>query len=146
MSLNTNNFYNSVRGVMGLFGGTNKVKSLDGEDGVEQQLTPEFESTLSNEEINKLVAQWTSSFDNYNKDIQAQQKDNLNYWVGKQYNELQTAGTKKPLVDNLLFEAVETFLPIATRGNPQAIVTGLFILLVQLKLYGILSSRIWTLK
>lgn len=124
MSDTTNNFYNAVRGVMGLFGPTNKAKKLDEEDGVEQSLTMEFKSTLSDEDILKLTAQWIAEDASYSKDIKQQQKDNLNYWVGRQFNEMQTAGTKKPLVDNLIFEAIETFLPIATRGNPQAIVTG----------------------
>lgn len=121
---NSNNFYNSVRGVMGLFGGTNKARKPDTDDGVEQTMQPEFESTMTNEEIIELTEKWVQDDANYSKDLKQQQKDNVNYWIGKQYNEMQTAGTKKPLVDNLIFEAVETFLPIATRGNPQAIVTA----------------------
>lgn len=121
---NSNNFYNSVRGALGLFSGTNKARKPEEEDGVEQPLTAEFESKMSDEEILRLTKQWQTDYDTYAKDIKQQQKDNLNYWIGKQYNEMQTAGTKKPLVDNLIFEAIETFLPIATRGNPQAIVTS----------------------
>lgn len=124
MSLTSNNFFNATRGVMGLFGQTNKAKKLDDEDGVEQSLTPEFESTLSDEEILQLTAKWEFDDASYQKDIKQQSKDNVNYWIGRQYNELQTAGTKKPLVDNLIFDSLETFLPIATRANPQAIVTG----------------------
>lgn len=124
MTLEQNNFFNSVKGVMGLFSGTNKArKPLDDEDTV-APLIPEFQSTMSDESIIKLTGQWTAEYETYSKDIKQQQKDNQNYWIGKQFNEVQTAGTKKPLVDNLIFEAVETFLPIATRGNPQAIVTG----------------------
>ena len=118
--INSNNFYNSVRGAMGLFSGTNKARKPEDDTDVESTLLPEFESTLTNEEIIKLTGEWTAAHDTYIKDIRQQQKDNVNYWIGKQYNELQTAGTKKPLVDNLIFEAVETFLPIATRSNPQA--------------------------
>jgi hypothetical protein len=121
---NSNNFYNSVRGVLGLFGTTNKTRKPEDEGDAEQQLLPEFESKLSDEQIIKLSAQWTSEYEVYAKEIKQQQKDNVNYWIGKHFNEFQTAGTKKPLVDNLLFEAIETFLPIATRGNPQAIVTS----------------------
>lgn len=124
MGINTNNFFNATRGVMGLFGSTNKAKTLDGEDGVEQSLVPEFESKMKDEDIIKLTAQWTSDYQSYVKDIEQDQKDNVNYWIGKHYNEIQTANVRKPLVDNLIFEALETFLPIATRGNPQAIVTA----------------------
>lgn len=125
MALESNNFYNAVRGAMGLFGKTNKAAApLDEDDGQEQAPQPEFGASLSDEDILALTAKWTSDDAAYQKDIRQQQKDNVNYWAGKQHNELQTAGTRKPLVDNLVFEAVETFLPIATRGNPQAIVTG----------------------
>lgn len=122
MALNTNNIFNSMRGALGLMSGVNKAKPIDGEDGVEQPLIPEFESKLLDVEIIQLTAKWESDYKAYAKEIEAQQKDNLNYWIGKQYSDLQTTGTKKPLVDNLIFEAVETFLPIATRGNPQAMV------------------------
>lgn len=120
MALNSsNNYYNSVKGVMGLFSGVNKAKKSEEEGGVDLVL-PEFTSKLSDEDILKLTAEWTQGYDTYAKDIRKQQKENVNYWIGKHYNELQTAGTKKPLTDNILFEAIETFLPIATRGNPQA--------------------------
>jgi len=114
-----NNFYNAAKGYLGLFGQTNKARKGLEEDDADSKLLPEFTSALSDEQINKLVADWTSSYDSYATDIKQQQKDNVNYWIGKQYNELQYPGTKRPLVDNLLFEALETFLPIATRGNPE---------------------------
>ena len=122
MGLNTNNIFNSMRGALGLMSGVNKAKSIDGEEGVEQPLIPIFESKLSDEDIRTLTSKWESSYDAYAKEINAQQKDNLKYWIGQQFNDLQTSGTKKPLVDNLIFEALETFLPIATRSNPQAMV------------------------
>lgn len=122
MGFNTNNIFNTVKGAMGLFSGVNKAKNLDGEDGVEQPLIPEFESSMSEESIRQLTSKWEADYKSYVKDIEQDQKDNLNYWIGKHYNELQTANVRKPLVDNLIFEALETFLPIATRSNPQAMV------------------------
>jgi len=122
---NSNNFFNAVRGVQGLFGQTNKARRSEDDENIEQEPLPEFKSTLSDEEIISLTAKWISDYDNYSKEIKQQQKDNLNYWVGRQFNEMQTAGTRRPLVDNLLFEALETFLPIATRGNPEANVVAL---------------------
>jgi len=118
--INNRNAFNSVRGVQQLFGPLNKgKKSLDEDEG-EEQLQPEFESTMTEEEIIALTAQWISEDATYQKDIKTQQKDNVNYWLGKHYNDLQTSGTKRPLTDNLIFEAVETFLPIATRATPEA--------------------------
>lgn len=118
--------FNAVRGVMGLYGPTNKARRIDGED-TDFPLLPEFESSMDNEEIQQLTALWTSVDATYNSNtqIKQQQNDNIEYWKGNQYGELQAAGSrKKPLVDNLLFEAIETFLPIATRGNPEANVYG----------------------
>lgn len=122
-TLSSNNFFNATRGVLGLFGGTNKAKRLD-EEEAEETLLPEFETKMSEEEIEKLTKQWTSDYDTYYQDIQRQQKDNVNYWIGKHYNEIQVSGSKRPLVDNLMFEAVETFLPIATRSNPEPVVSS----------------------
>lgn len=123
--INNRSAFNSVKGVLGLFSPLNKgLKKPDDDDEIQSVLIPEFESSMSNEEIITLTARWTSDFEGYAKDIKAQQKDNVNYWIGKHYNDLQTAGTKRPLTDNLIFEAVETFLPIATRATPEANVTS----------------------
>ena len=118
--INNRNAFNSVKGVLQLFSPLNKASKKPDEDDSESVLMPEFTSTLSNEEIIKLSSRWSSEYETYAKDIKQQQKDNVNYWTGKHYNDLQTQGTKRPLVDNLIFEAVETFLPIATRATPEA--------------------------
>ena len=123
--INNRNAFNSIKGVLGLFSPLNKGLKKpedEGEDSV--TLIPEFESSMTDEEINSLTARWISDNDAYSKDIKTQQKDNVNYWIGKHYNDLQTAGTKRPLTDNLIFEAIETFLPIATRATPEANVTS----------------------
>lgn len=118
-----NNVFNMTQGVLGLFGKTNKSKSTGDEDEFDGAPIGEFESKLSDEELLTLSKLWTDEYDNYAKDIKEQQKANVNYWIGKQHNEVQQTGTKRPLVDNLIFEAVETFLPIATRANPEPNVT-----------------------
>lgn len=123
--INNRNAFNSVKGVLGLFSPLNKgLKKPDEEDEDSVAIIPEFESTMSNDDIISLTARWTSDYEAYAKEIKAQQVDNKNYWIGKQYNDLNTAGTKKPLIDNLIFEAIETFLPIATRATPEANVTS----------------------
>lgn len=123
--INNRSAFNSAKGVLGLFSPLNKaLKKPDDDDGDSVALIPEFESKMTNEEIVTLTSRWVSDYDAYAKDIKAQQKDNVNYWIGKHYNDLQTAGTKRPLTDNLIFEAVETFLPIATRATPEANVTS----------------------
>ncbi len=122
---NSNNFFNATRGVLGLFAPLNKSRKPDDTELVQSEILPEFSSALKDEDIQKLVTKWESDYENYLKtnDISQQQKSNLDYWTGKQFNELQTSGRTRPLVDNLIFEAVETFLPIATKGDPEANVT-----------------------
>lgn len=118
--------FNAVRGVLSLFSNTNKAKSKEWEDdvaGVDEQ-TPEFESSMTDEEIRILTAQWESKDDVYTKDIKKQAQDNVDYWIGKQSKTMDVIANNRPTVDNLIFEALETFLPIATRGNPQANVYG----------------------
>lgn len=118
--INNRNAFNSVKGVMGLFSPLNKGRKGGEDEDSESLLLPEFKSTLKNEDIISLTAKWVEEDATYQKDIKAQQKDNVNYWIGKHFNDLQTSGTKRPLVDNLIFEAIETFLPIATRATPEA--------------------------
>lgn len=118
--LNSTNAFNNTRGVLGLFSPLNKGQKKPDEGEQDSLPIGEFESKLTTEEINQLTSKWISEYDSYAKDIKQQQKDNVNYWIGKHYNDLQIAGTKKPLVDNLIFEAIETFLPIATRATPEA--------------------------
>jgi len=124
---NSNNFFNAVNGVMGLFSGVNKGKKGSDDGEADSLQLPEFESTMKDEEIVTLTTQWDSEYQSYltNFDIKTMQKDSVNYWLGKQFNDFQLAGTKRPLTDNLIFEAVETFLPIATRANPEPNVTPL---------------------
>lgn len=123
----SNNFYNAIKGYQSLFSPLNKAKRGLDEDDTETVAIPEFKSTMKDEDIMRLTTLWEQEYESYltGKDIKQQQKDNLNYWIGKQFNEFQTAGMKRPLVDNLLFEAVETFLPIATRGDPEANVVAI---------------------
>ena len=121
--ISNRNAVNSVKGVLGLFSPLNKTikKGEDDDEGL-VSVIPEFESSMKDEDILTLTAEWVSAYDTYlnDKNIKAQQRDNFNYWIGKHYSDLQTAGTKRPVFDNLIFEAIETFLPIATRSTPEA--------------------------
>lgn len=108
---------------MGLFRNINKGGQKTGGDNIED--VPEYESKLKEDEILELAADWVSRYEAYIKEIEIWQKDNERYWLGKQYNPIEQAGTtKRALVDNAIFEAVETYLPIATSINPDAVVAG----------------------
>lgn len=110
--------FNSIKGALGLFNDTNKAQ------GVTENSTPipvdPYESTLDADEVMKLVAQWRRTYSVYYTEIEKGQKKSFDYWVGKQ----KTEGEGKDVLDNLIFEAVETFLPIATRANPEPLVNA----------------------
>lgn len=104
----------------------NKVQG-DGQDttkeGVISAILPELELPLSDEEIIKVTKKWKQEWEGSTQrnDWLQQCEENENYWLGKQFGK---AGDdeKRPIVDNLIFEALESFLPQATRRNPEPIV------------------------
>lgn len=106
---------------------TNKVKGSitpETEQGVVSEKFPELKLNLPNEEISKLTEQWerewTSSevFAEWSK----MADENVRYWKGKQFDIPKGSGDR-PLMDNVIFEALETYLPQTTRRNPDPIVT-----------------------
>ncbi len=123
MAFTTESVYNSVRGALGLFDDINKGLNKSGTN--EQEEVPAYDSTLDDEDILTTVKYWVNRYENYAKEIEAWQKDNERYWLGKQYNPIEQAGTtKRATVDNAIFEALETFLPLATQTNPDAVVAS----------------------
>lgn len=100
--------------------GDNTVSSPDTESSV-SELTPELELNMSDEELLALKDKWLKSWGDYSKEVEKIQSENENYWLGKQFSE---AGEERPLVDNLIFESLETFLPIATRQKAEPLVEG----------------------
>lgn len=128
MSLNqsgapSSGIWNAIQGAMGLFSGINKTEGF-AEDA---NPTPEdeFESKLSDEKIVELTSQWKRTYNTYYQDIEPSQKKAFEYWIGKQQVEdIDKVMGTQPLIDNLIFEAIETFIPIATRANPDPLVTA----------------------
>lgn len=47
---------------------------------------------------------------------------NQRYWVGRQFPDTEYENGKRPLTDNVTFEAFETMIPQATQKNPEPIV------------------------
>lgn len=121
---------------MGTFDLTAGYKSLSADinkyDGVsakpeEQGLgakVPELSLSMPDDEIVKLTRQWEAEYFGYSKEIAKIQDDCLKYWLGRHYDMVEFRDGKRPLVDNLIFEALETFLPEATKKNPEPVVTS----------------------
>ena len=115
----------AIKGALGLFSDTNKA--LGSPEQSNPEPIDEYESSLTEIEIIELVSIWKRSYATYFDQINKSQEDAFDYWVGKQKSDDGTQLTKESngnVVDNLMFEAIETFLPIATRSNPEPLVSA----------------------
>lgn len=116
----------AIRGVMGLFSDVNKTGGMT--ENSNPTPTNEYESTLDDVDILKLISQRKRTYSVYYTPVEASQTLAFGYWIGQQRSEefsvSESGKTRRELVDNLIFEAVETFLPIATRANPDPLVTA----------------------
>ena len=81
-------------------------------------LLPELTLEMSDDDLITLANDWQKTWRPYAEKIEAKQNENEDYWLGKQFN---PDGAARQTIDNLIFEALETFLPIATRpkADPQ---------------------------
>jgi len=95
----------------------NKVRTT--EEIPEADLLPELTLTMSDEELIDLARDWTKQWQKFEPSIRKIQDENENYWLGKQFSHGQG---ERPMVDNLIFESLETFLPIATRPKADPLV------------------------
>ena len=116
--------WQATKDALGLFGPTNKAEGFD-ENSVPTPVE-EYESSLTEKEIIELIREWRRTYSVYFRTIDESQKLAFNYWVGRHRQDDGEPTTKsyQNQVDNLIFEAMETFLPIATRANPEPLVTA----------------------
>lgn len=113
----------AIRGALNLFSGLNKSKSSSLKDNFNPAPIGIYESELSEMSIISLVRQWKEDYEKYFADISGSQTIAFEYWLGKHKPpEGETTANSHNSVDNKIFEAVETFIPIATRSNPDPVV------------------------
>lgn len=90
-------------------------------EGVVSEEMSELNLDLSDEEListkNKWERKWEVS--DIKIAVNKMQDENEKYWKGEQFDD---ENPKRPLADNLIFESVETFLPIITRQRPEPVV------------------------
>ena len=104
----------------------NKQKSANLEEtkqGIISTKLPELTLEMKDEEIVKLTDKWKKDWDDSPKkqEWEKQIEENEKYWLGKQFEGPKLDSTR-PMVDNLIFESLETYLPQATRRNPEPLV------------------------
>jgi hypothetical protein len=93
------------------------------EQGIVSEKFPELTLEMKNEDLGDLTDRWqkkwkeSSVFSEWDK----HGDDNEAYWLGNQHIKPKVEKTR-PTIDNVLFEALETYLPEATRRNPDPMV------------------------
>lgn len=127
MALNTTPAQSSgIRGaIMGALQIFSNLNKTEGSTENSPQPIDEYESSMTEDEIVSLVSQWRKSYNSYYKEgIEASQTLSFKYWIGKHGNDEVDGldGGDQLFVDNKIFEAIETFIPIATRANPDPMV------------------------
>ena len=116
-----------ILGAESLGADINKQKgdmSLETKQGAVTDKLPELKLDMKDEDLVKLIDKWESAWKNSSKknEWEKQIEENEKYWLGKQTNK-PDADKSRAIVDNLIFEALETFLPQATRRNPEPLVS-----------------------
>lgn len=105
-------------GFYSLFQKVNRHKYPDSEEqeGI-FELLGELKPNISDEELITLKNDWVKRWDKYyTSEIKTKQEENEKYWLGKHYEVAKV--NDRPIMDNIIFEGLETLLPIATKRNP----------------------------
>lgn len=113
--------WGAIKGALKLFSDVNKAEGVT-ENTNPQPIDP-YESSYSETEIIELIGQWKRTYGAYYTEVGPSQQLAFEYWIGKQStDEAEQVQGNSALIDNKIFEAVETFIPIATRSNPDPLV------------------------
>ena len=85
-------------------------------------LLDELELTMDDEELLDLKKKWETKFQPIKMEMEKKWERNQNYWLGKTFTTIDDTAEDRPLADNVIFEALESFLPVATKQNPEPVV------------------------
>jgi len=119
------NPFSKLAGYLSIAENINKAKGeeqqIENSEGVISNLEPELNLSMSDNELIALKENYEKTWENSQakKTLEEKQKTNEDYWKGKHFT---LSNDDRPLIDNLIFEAVETFLPMITRQKPEPIV------------------------
>jgi hypothetical protein len=98
-------------------------EEMETAEGVVSQKTPELTLDMDDEDLIALTKKWRKSWETsaVKKEWEEHGNENEKYWLGKQYSGPEVAN-KRAVVDNVIFESLETYLPQVTRRNPDPMV------------------------
>lgn len=107
----------------------NKVKGTEEEtqEGViSSSIADELTLDLTDEKLLELGNNWEDKWIKAEgvKDLKRKQKENEKYWLGDHHTPSQKASGRKELVDNLVWESLETALPVWTKQVAEPYVTS----------------------
>lgn len=113
-------------GFYSLFAKFNKKKGSGDEekqDGLIESFG-EFTLEMEDEELNELKRSWEVSYNGSLTKARIHEVGDIceRYWIGKQFPDTEYENGKRPLTDNITFEALETGIAQWTQQNPQPIV------------------------
>lgn len=113
-------------GFYSLFAKFNKKKG-DGDNEKKEGLVEELgEFTLdkSDEELIQLTNSWELLYAGSLTKARIHNEGDIceRYWIGKQFPDTEYENGKRPLTDNVIFEALETMLAQASQQNPEPVI------------------------
>lgn len=106
--------------------GINKVKGNGGnldDEGIKGDKIDVLDLPMSDTELFNLANKWELKYDTYKTKIELRQKENKLFYLGQQkFGSPSGVDDNSAITSNLIFEAMETFLPAALSKNPEPVV------------------------
>lgn len=92
-------------------------------EGIVGAKLPELTLDMDEQEMIRLSDSWERNWNDSDVKAKWQQRgeENEKYWQGEHYDR-PNVDKSRPVVDNAIFEGLETYLPQVTRRNPEAMV------------------------
>jgi hypothetical protein len=116
-------------GIATLGGDVNKhtdSRKLDVDEGIISEKIPELALDIDDEELIQLAKKYKKDWETFMASRKKKQELVEKYWEGNQgsiWIDDTSTDTVRPNIDNLIFESLETYLPLVTRANPEASVS-----------------------
>jgi hypothetical protein len=114
-------FYSLGRKVNKAIGNQDDVET---QEGLVSDAFPELKLEMANDDIVKLTTAWEKKW--VESEVYSVWKEaadeNERYWRGEHFDQPKKSKNRQ-LVDNLIFESLETYLPQVTRRNPDPMVS-----------------------
>lgn len=116
-----------MQGYISLGADVNKIKGeqiADTQEGVVSDKLPELRLEMKDEDIADLADSWKEDWEKSEAKSKWEKaiEENEKYWLGKQFYKAEGDDKNRPMIDNMIFEALETYLPQTTRRNPEPLV------------------------